>query len=164
MNFFNPNYVLENSIKNSKVNFINKYGNYANNYNKLNSLGEQQSVLFYFIPILSSILTIYLFFISREEKDIDNKPIKKTFLKQILRLLAWIILGISITSFIYSGYIYLFLYKPQYKEWFKKLPGEARNELKILNNLNNVAIMTRHNNNNINRQNSNSSLINIRLN
>jgi hypothetical protein len=163
---FNPSSILENSANNSKVNFINKYGNFANNYNKLTSLGEQQSVWFYFITVMSLILTISLFLISKEEKDLDNKPIEKTSLKKTLRLVAWITLGIFIISFIYSGYAYLFSYLPQYNEWFKNLPREAQNELKILNNLDSLAVMARSNNNNYrnnNRYNTNSSLLNINL-
>ena len=152
---FNPISLIQGNVANSKVEFVKNYGNLAANYNDLTPLGEQKQVWFYFIIILSAILSGILFHISREEKDANGNVIKPTTTKNIYKILAWICLAIFIISLIYSGYMYFFVYSPQYNEWFKSLPSDARNKLNIINSLN--TIVNESQNYNIN----NPGLINI---
>ncbi len=152
---FNPFNFIRNDVSNSKVDFIKNYGEYASNYNDLTPLGEQKQVWFYFIVILSLILTVILFNISKDEKDVNGNIIKATFIKQLYKTLAWISLGVFITSVIYSGYMYLFIYSPQYNEWFRNLPIDAQNKLNIIKTLSMIATET----DNYNRNNR--SFINI---
>ncbi len=133
---FNPTSLIEGNVANSKVNFIKNYGNLAEKYNDLTPLGEQKQVWFYFIVILSAILSGILFNMSKEEKDANGNVIEPTTTKKIYKILAWLCLGIFIVSLIYSGYMYLFIYSPQYNEWLKNLPSDARNQLNIINSLN----------------------------
>lgn len=136
---FNPTSLVENSVINSQVDFIEKYGNYSSNYKDLTPLGGQKKIWFYFIVILSLILTTILFYMSKEEKDINGNIIQPTNTKKLYKTLAWVFLGIFIVSITYSGYMYFFVYSPQYNEWLNSLPVDARNKLNIIRGLNMIA-------------------------
>ena len=140
---FNPSSItgsiIENNVANSKVDFVNKYGSYSSNYDNLTPLGGQKKTWFYFILIISLILTGILFHLSKEEKDANGNIIEPTSAKKLYKILAWMFLGISIIFIIYSGYMYFFIYSPQYNEWLKSLPVEAQNKLNIIKSLNLIA-------------------------
>jgi hypothetical protein len=153
---FNPTGLIANNVTNAKIDFVNNYGTYSNNYDDLTSLGEQKKTWFYFILIISLILTGMLFHISREEKDANGNVIEKTTAKKIYKILAWIFLGISIIFIIYSGYMYFFVYSPQYNEWVKSLPVDAQQKLNIIKNLNRIVEQAQSQ-----AQNYNQSIINI---
>jgi hypothetical protein len=148
---FNPSAFLYNDLTKSKVDFINQYGNFSNTYNNLTPLGEQKKTWFYFIAFLSLVLSIICFVLSNKTNDvIQNQTFKK-----IVKISAWVLLFIFITSVIYSGYMYLFVYSPQYNEWFKNLPVDAQNKISSIRALNMIANEA----SNINRYNQ--GLINI---
>jgi hypothetical protein len=153
---FNPISLIQGNVANSKVDFVKNYGNYAANYNELTLLGEQKHTWFYFIVILSAILSGILFYMSREEKDAKGNTIQPTTSKKIYKILAWLSLGIFIVSVIYSGYMYFFIYSPQYNEWLKSLPNDARNKLNIIKSLNMIVNESQNYNNR-----NNSGIINI---
>ncbi len=156
---FNPTSFIQSTVKNSSINskmdFIKKYGNYSVKYDDLTPLGEQKKVWFYFIMILSLILTGILFHLSREEKDVNGNVLEQTTDKKLYKVLAYGCLGIFVLSLLYSGYMYLFIYSPQYNEWFKNLPSEAQNQLYIFRSLDMIA------NESYNYTRNNPSLINI---
>ena len=153
----NPSNLISANVTNSKFDFIKNYGKLAVNYNNLTPLGEQKKVWFYFVLILSLILTGVLFHLAREEKDV-NGNVNQTASKKIFKILAWIFVGISGTLIIYSGYMYFFIYSPQYNEWLNSLPTDARNQLNIIKSLDMIANEAKNYNTN-NR--SNRSFINI---
>ena len=155
---FNPSNLISSKVANSKIEFVQKYGTLAGNYNDLTPLGEQKKVWFYFLLILSLILIGVFFHLSREEKDVNGNIKEQTIAKKIYKILAWIFVGISGILTIYSGYMYLFVYSPQYNEWLNSLPTDARNQLNIINSLDMIAANAR-NYNTYNRNNR--SFINI---
>jgi hypothetical protein len=150
---FNPSAFIYNDLTKSKVDFINKYGNFSNNYNELTPLGEQKKIWFYFVAFLSLVLSIICFALSSNSNDFIKNPM----LKKIVKISAWIFLFIFIASIIYSGYMYLFVYSPQYNEWFKNLPVDAQNKISSINALNMIVNEAA----NVNRNRNNTSLINI---
>ena len=152
---FNPSSLLYNNLAKSQVDFVNKYGNFSNTYNNLTPLGEQKNTWFYFIAFFSLVLSIICFVFSSNTND----TIKDESLKNIIKIAAWILLSIFIISLIYSGYIYLFVYSPQYNEWFKNLPVDAQNKISTIRTL--TMLINKNNNNNNNRNRNNSSFINI---
>ncbi len=156
--FINPTGLIQNQNNLSKVEFVNKYGDLSMKYDKLTATGEQKNVLFYFVPVILLILMMILFSKSTQRVDENNKPIERTSTEKVLRLLAWIFLGLLILSTGYSGYMYFMLYLPQYNRWFSELPMEAKKQLNLINTLNAIT-----NNGNQNIRNSNSGLINIRF-
>ena len=129
---FNPFNIIQNTIPNAKIEFINKYGTTTSKYNALNAFGDQKTVWFYFILIVSFILTTVFFYHSKEEIDKNGNIIELTTIKKTYKLLAWLFMIISIIFSIYSGYMYFFIYYPQYNEWINSLPSEARNQLNII--------------------------------
>jgi hypothetical protein len=135
----NPLNSISYNVANSKIDFVKNYGTLSLNYNNLTPLGEQKKVWFYFVLILSLILTGVLFHLSREEQDINGNVIEQTTSKKIYKILAWIFVVISGILIIYSGYMYFFIYSPQYNEWLNSLPTDARNQLNIINSLNMIA-------------------------
>ncbi len=136
---FNPSNLIQNSVFSSEIDFVNKYGNYSIGYNDLTPLGTQKKTWFYFVLFLSLILTIILFVLAKEEKDINGNVIEPTTAKKLFKILAYGCLGIFIISVIYSGYMYFFIYSPQYNQWFKTLPVEAQNQLNIITSINVIA-------------------------
>ena len=140
----NPLNSISSNVANSKIDFIKNYGTLAFNYNNLTPLGEQKKVWFYFVLILSLILTGVLFHLSREEKDINGNVIEQTTSKKIYKILAWLFVGLSGILIIYSGYMYFFIYSPQYNEWLNSLPTDARKQLNIINSLNMIATEARN--------------------
>lgn len=153
---FNPTSLITNNISSAKIDFVNNYGALSTSYDDLTALGEQKKTWFYFILILCAILTGVLFHQSKEEKDASGNIIELTSAKKIYKVLAWIFLGISIIFIVYSGYMYFFIYSPQYNEWLKNLPFDAKQKLNIINNLNMIA--SQNYNQNYNRS---SPMINI---
>ncbi len=107
---FNPMSIVENTEINSKVDFVKKYGNYSANYNDLTPLGEQKKVWFYFVLILSLILTAILFNKSKDEKDSNGQVIEPSTTKKIYKMLAYLFLGISIILIFYN--IFFKIYQP----------------------------------------------------
>jgi hypothetical protein len=136
---FNPASItgslIENNVANSKVDFVNRYGSYSAKYDDLTPLGGQKKTWFYFIIVISLIIMGILFNISKEKKDENGNVIPPTSNEKIYKILAWIFLGIAIIFIIYSGYMYFFIYSPQYKEWFRNLPVEAQNKLNVIKSL-----------------------------
>ncbi len=154
---FNPLNLIQNNVVTSKMDFLNNYGKMSSNYNALTPLGEQNKVWFYFVLILSLILTGIFFYQSRKVKDVNGNDIEPTNTKKIYKILAWIFLGISIILIFYSGYMYFFIYSPQYNEWFNSLPPDAKTQLNIIKSLDIISNNSR--NRNYNRPTL--SLINI---
>ena len=125
---FNPMSFLHNDLIKNKVDFINKYGDLSNTYNHLTPLGEQKNTWVYFIGFFSLILSIICFMYSKK----SNETIKNQSLKTIIKISAWLLLGIFIVCVIYGGYTYFFLYSPQYNEWFKNLPVDAQKKISAI--------------------------------
>jgi hypothetical protein len=159
---FNPTGLLQNQTTLSKVDFVNKYGDLAFKYDKLNATGEQKNALFYFVPVILLILMIIFFSKSAQKVDENNKPIERTSSENILRILAWVSLVLLIVSTGYSGYMYFMLYLPQYNQWFSELPIDAKKQLNLINTLNAIA-STSNNNNNRNIRSNNSSLFSFKF-
>jgi hypothetical protein len=149
---FNPANItgslIENNVANSKVEFVNKYGSYSAKYDDLTPLGDQKKSWFYFIIVISLIIMCILFNISKEKKDANGNVIALTSNEKIYKVLAWIFLGIAIIFIDYSGYMYFFIYSPQYKEWFINLPVEAQNKLNIIKSLTVISNEVQNYNNN----------------
>ncbi len=159
---FNPTGLVQNQLTSSKVDFINKYGNLSLKYDRLTATGEQKHMLFYIVPILLVIASIFCFAKSTQQVDANNEPIERTSTEKILRILAWISLGLLIVSTGYSGYMYFMLYLPQYKLWFNELPLDAKNQLNLIGTLNAIASTTNNTTNQRVRTGS-SGLINIQF-
>ncbi len=157
---FNPTKLAVNQLVTNKLNFINTYGASTMNYDRLTATGEQKYAWFYFIPVLTIITTIILFAKSVQKVDENNNPIERTTIEKTLRILAWISLIICVLSLIYSGYMYLFMYLPQYNKWFNELPIDAKQQLKMINSLESVATFNYSNRSKIS---NNAGLFNIRL-
>jgi hypothetical protein len=149
----NPSNLISSNSATSKMEFVKNYGTLSGNYNNLTPLGEQKNVWFYFVLILSLILTGVFFHLSREERDASGNVKEKTTSKKIYKILAWMFVGVSSILAIYSGYMYLFVYSPQYNEWFNSLPKDARTQLNIIKNLDIIADNARNYNRSNNRNN-----------
>ena len=118
-------------------------------------------MLFYFVPVILLILMMIFFAKSQQQVDENNQPIERTSTEKILRILAWVSLGLLIVSTGYSGYMYFMLYLPQYKSWFNELPLDAKKQLNLISTLNEIASTT--NNSNQRARTASPSLINIRF-
>lgn len=135
-----------NADANTKVDFINKYSSTSEKYNKLTPLGGQKQVWHYFVVFILLIATIGCFIYSKEKTDeITGLKIPQTDMQKLVYKLAWVMLILFVISLGYSGYNYFALYLPQYNEWYNILPTEAKNQLRIINALENV-VANRYNN------------------
>ncbi len=159
---FNPTGLAQNQLTSSKIDFINKYGSLSMKYDRLTATGEQKHMLFYLVPIILVITSIICFAKSTQQVDENNQPIERTSTEKILRILAWVSLGLFIISTGYSGYIYFMLYLPQYNLWFNELPLDAKNQLNLIGTLTAIASNTNNTANQRSRTRS-PSLISIKF-
>ncbi len=139
----NPTSLANNSLATTEINFVNKYGSYADKYDDITPLGEQKQIWFYIITILSAVLSTILFIKSKEQVDANNKPIERTTTETLLRILAWLTLIIFVGGTIYSGYMYFLIYLPQYYKWFNELPIDAKRDIAIIETLSKIVGSTR---------------------
>ena len=139
---FNPTGLIQNQTMNlvtvSKVDFVNKYGDFSMKYDRLTATGEQKHMLFYLVPLVLIILSIIFFVKSKQRVDENNKLIERTSTEKVFRILAWVSIIVLILSTGYSGYIYFMLYLPQYNQWFSELPIDAKKQLNLINTLNTI--------------------------
>ena len=142
--------IVQNSVNNTEANskgdFITKYSNYSNEYDKLTPLGGQKKVWPYFINILLLISAIICLYYGREKVDENKVVIPRNNMEELIYKLGWILLIIFLISLAYSGYNYFALYLPQYSLWYNMLPLEAKNQLRVINALEAVNINRRNNN------------------
>ncbi len=115
--------------------FIQRYGNYSKNYKYVNELGKNNQILLFAIPFFSLIGSGILFSKSTQKYDSNGNPIEKTSTEKIFRYLAWFLLLIAILFGTYLGYVHFALYLPEYKDWYNKLPIDAKNDLNIMKNM-----------------------------
>jgi hypothetical protein len=141
-----------NSEANTKVDFINKYSNFAEKYDKITPLGDQKRTWPYLISILLLVGVIFCFIYSKEKENKETgEKIPRNNLQKILYYFGWVLLIMFIISLIYNGYYYFVLYLPQYNEWFNNLPLEAKNQLNIIKTLESITNNMKNKTNNINR-------------
>jgi hypothetical protein len=134
-----------NSESNTKVDFINKYGSYADNYDKLNNLGEQTRIWPYIISILLLIGLIACFMYSKQEENKETgEKIPRTKFKEAIYYLGYVFLVIFIISIIYNGVYYFAFYLPQYRKWYNSLPQDAINLLNTIKTLETVTNISRN--------------------
>jgi hypothetical protein len=136
---FNPAGLVQTIAIPSKIEFINKYGNFANNYKGLNALGEQKYVWFYILIFISLFAGIVLNHLSKPKLDENNKPKERTISENLLLYSSYGCAIIFIFSIIYSGYMYFGMYLPEYNDWFSKLPQDAKVELNKIHAYNSIA-------------------------
>lgn len=130
-----------------KSNFIEDYGSYAEPFDKLDYLGNMKTreVIILILCVVLAILSIVTY--SYSQPDIDpqtKKELERTTYKKFLRGLMWLLIILTIIGFGYSGYSYLFLYLPQYYEWFKSLPKEAKTKIGMIKAIDSVKSASRN--------------------
>jgi hypothetical protein len=126
---FNPGGLLKSVEVPNKIEFINKYGHLANNYRALNALGEQRYIWFYVLIFISLFMGLVLNHLSEPKLDENNKPKERTYLQNLYLYSSYLCGVVCVLSVIYSGYMYLLVYLPEYYNWLGKLPADAQVQL-----------------------------------
>jgi hypothetical protein len=145
---------VQNNMVDYKIDFISKYGSTTNNYNRLNQLGKMKNSNMYIcIFICAIVLSIITFFLSYTYNH-------HHLLSNFLFYLGWFFVFIIIVTLGYGGFIYIFLYTPQWNEWYSTLTPLAKQTLMSIDTLESVNSGL---NSNIRNYPNNTALIKIDL-
>jgi hypothetical protein len=118
-----------NNLVNYKTNFISKYGSTTNNYDELDQLGQMNNAGIFILIFIFAVVLCILSFVFSSKYD---------RLSKYLYYFGWFFLIVIIVTLGYGSYIYFFLYLPQWNEWYKTLPSQAKQDLMSIKTLNAV--------------------------
>lgn len=110
-------------------NFIQNYGNFADEFLCVNNMGSPSSKvgLHMVLFIVLLIITIILFVLSTPKKNKKtNKKPPRTTTQNILLVFAILSSIGTVGNIGYYLYLYVSCYLPQRKRWFVKLPQEGK--------------------------------------
>ncbi len=145
---------VQNNMVDYKIDFISKYGSTTNNYNRLNQLGNMKNSSTYIcIFICAIVLSIITFMLSYTYNN-------QHLLSKFLFYLGWFFVFILIVTLGYGSYIYIFVYTPQWNEWYSTLTPLAKQTLLSIDTLESVNTSL---NNNIRNNPNNNTLIKVDL-
>ena len=99
---------------------------------------------------------LFLCYLGSEQIDPNtNKPIPKTRMEIIYTRLGHIFLLGTLFGCGYGIYLYFAVFSAQYKEWYSKLPSDAKLQLSSIHTIDNLTAQVNNNNNNNNNNNYN---------
>ncbi len=124
-----------------KANFVNRYGSYSMPYDSIDNLGGQTFKTQW--PLLIGIVGVFAAIFSfvgsaREVDPATNELKERTAMKKFLFGLGWLLLLSSVFGFGYGIYLYIAIYLPQYNQWLKSLPSEAKVSLGAIKTIDNL--------------------------
>ncbi len=142
---FNINFGQSPEI-NLKSNFITNYGRYSQPFDKIDMMGNQKFNTLWplFVGIIGVFASVGLFVKSKPASDpVTGKPLEKTDVQKLLYGLGWFMLASTIFGFGYAGYLYWFIYLPQYYRWFEKLPTDAKVAIGMISTIERIETINR---------------------
>jgi hypothetical protein len=148
-----------------KSQFIADYGEYSARFIHLDPLGKQKlnTLWPYLVLVVGLILAILCYFSSRPDKKTNdetnttqetNEYSKLNIMQKILyglqdkerNTMQKMLYGLSLFFILcsvfgvgYGGYLYLFIYMPEYFKWLDKLPNEGKIKLGMITSIDKIS-------------------------
>lgn len=139
-NVGNIAYAAQGTSMNLKSDFIAKYGNYAQNFQYIDALGNQttKTTYPYIIAFATFVLMIITSYFTKSEEQLteeEKQNKKKNIIRKIGKILVILFLLTAIGSVGYGAYLYFTVYLVDYGKWFASLPNEAKLSISAINSI-----------------------------
>lgn len=126
---FDPNSIKQDFLMNCKTNNAL--------YPNTDELGNPKFniILPFIIMIIGIVIAVFTFIKSAPEVDKNNVEEKPKDRPYIVFISLVILCIFSALFGLYGIYLYIYIYKPEYKKWFNNLSGDCKDKHNLIQNL-----------------------------